>query len=128
MITKAEALELFAENKFKVEILTEKVPENGMCSVYRCGDLIDPCKGPHLPNTGRVKAFEVTKNSSSYWRADAKKETLQRVYAISFPDNKQLKEWQEIQKAAKERDHRKVGKDQELWFWHPLSPGCVFML
>jgi threonyl-tRNA synthetase len=99
-----------------------------MCSVYRCGDLIDPCKGPHLPHTGRVKAFEVTKNSSSYWRADAKKETLQRVYAISFPDNKQLKEWQEIQKAAKERDHRKVGKDQELWFWHPLSPGCVFML
>jgi threonyl-tRNA synthetase len=128
MVTKAEALELFAENKFKVEILAEKVPDDAMCSVYRCGDLIDPCKGPHLPNTSRVKSFKVTKNSSSYWRANAKNETLQRVYGISFPDPKLLKEWQKIQDIAKEKDHRKVGKDQELWFWHPLSPGCVFML
>jgi threonyl-tRNA synthetase len=128
MITKEEAIDIFGYNKFKTEILSEKVPEGALCSIYRCGDLIDPCKGPHLLNTGRVKAFKVTKNSSSYWRADASKEVLQRVYAISFPDKKQLKEWEEIQEEAKKRDHRNVGKDQELWFFHPFSPGCVFWL
>ncbi|KAL0479300.1 threonyl-tRNA synthetase [Acrasis kona] len=128
MITKDEALELFKENPFKVEILREKVPDGVMCSVYKCGDLIDPCKGPHLADTGRVRAFEVTKNSSTYWRASSDKESLQRIYGISFPDDKKLKEWQELIRQAKERDHRKIGKDQELWFFHPLSPGCVFML
>jgi threonyl-tRNA synthetase len=128
VVTKEEALDLFAGNKFKVEILSEKVPNNGTCTVYRCGDLVDPCKGPHLLHTGRVTAFNINKNSSSYWRADAKKEVLQRVYAISFPDKKMLQEWIHFQEEAKKRDHRKVGKDQELWFTHPLSPGCVFFL
>jgi threonyl-tRNA synthetase len=128
VISKEEALDMFKHNTFKVEMLAEKVPENGTCTVYRCGDLIDPCKGPHLIHTGRVQAFQVTKNSSSYWRANSERESLQRVYAISFPDKKQLKEWLHFQEEAKKRDHRKVGKDQELWFFHPVSPGCVFML
>lgn len=128
LVTKEEALELFKYSKFKTEILSEKVPEGVMCTVYRCGDLIDPCKGPHLLHTGKARAFAVTKNSSSYWRADSTKETLQRIYAISFPDKKQLKEWQHIQEEAKKRDHRNIGKDQELWFFHPYSPGMIFFL
>ncbi|KAF0981384.1 hypothetical protein FDP41_012494 [Naegleria fowleri] len=128
LVTKEEALQLFADNKFKVEILSEKVKDGDYCSVYRCGRLIDPCKGPHLLHTGKVTTFEVTKNSSSYWRADASKETLQRVYAMSFPDKKLHKEWQTLMEEAKRRDHRNIGKEQELWFFHPYAPGMVFFL
>lgn len=128
VITKEEALDLFAGNKFKVETLSEKVPDDGYCTVYRCGSLIDPCKGPHLIHTGRVTSFLVNKNSSSYWRADANRETLQRVYAISFPDKKLLDEWVHLQEEAKKRDHRKIGRDQELWFFHQLCPGMAFFL
>lgn len=128
VVTKEEALELFAYNKFKTEILAEKVPNGVSCTLYRCGDLIDPCKGPHLLNSGRIGYFHVFKNSSSYWRADASKESLQRIYAISFAEKKQLEEWIETRKKLEQLDHRNIGKDQELWFFHPLSPGCVFFL
>eukprot|EP01114_Cavostelium_apophysatum_P019971 TRINITY_DN657_c0_g1_i1.p1 TRINITY_DN657_c0_g1~~TRINITY_DN657_c0_g1_i1.p1 ORF type:complete len:712 (-),score=218.88 TRINITY_DN657_c0_g1_i1:52-2187(-) len=128
MVPKEIALEMFKYNPYKTQILREKVPEGTSCSVYRCGNLIDPCKGPHIPNTGRVKAFTVTKNSSSYWQGKAENDTLQRVYGISFPDKKLLKEWQEFQKMAAERDHRNIGKNQELFFFHPLSPGSCFFL
>lgn len=128
VVSKEEALELFKFNKYKTEILSKKVPEGGHCSVYRCGDLIDPCRGPHLPNTARVKAFTVTKNSSSYWQANAENDSLQRIYAITFPDTKQLKEWQKFQEEAAKRDHRLIGKNQDLWFFHNLSPGSCFFL
>jgi threonyl-tRNA synthetase len=128
MVTKKEALELFKYNKFKLEILNEKVKEDAMCSVYRCGDLVDPCKGPHIYNTSKIKAFSIQKNSSSYWRADSTKEVLQRVFAISFPDKALLKEWKKLVEYAKQRDHRVIGLKQELWFTHHYAPGMVFML
>jgi threonyl-tRNA synthetase len=128
LVTKKEAMELFKYNKFKVEILAEKVKDDTMCSVYRCGDLIDPCKGPHVINTSKIKAFMIDKNSSSYWRADSEKETLQRVYAISFPDKLLLKEYKKLVEFAKTRDHRTIGLKQELWFNHPFAPGMMFML
>ncbi|KAL9651597.1 hypothetical protein ABK040_001542 [Willaertia magna] len=128
LVTKEEALELFKDNKFKCEILIEKVKEGTFCTVYRCGRLVDPCKGPHLLDTSRVKTFELTKNSSSYWRANANNETLQRVYGISFPDKKLMEEWKHKIEEAKKRDHRVIGKDQDLWFFHPHAPGCVFFL
>ncbi len=103
-------LTLFQFNKYKSQILKDKVPENGFCSVYRCGNLIDPCKGPHLPNTARVKAFKVTKNSSAYWQGKAENDSLQRLYGISFPENKLLKEWEDLQAIIAERDHRVIGK------------------
>lgn len=128
MLTKAEALEMFAYNKYKVELINTKVPDGALCSAYRCGPLIDLCKGPHLPNTNRVKAFAVTKNSSSYWRGDAKNDSLQRVYGIAFPDKKQLKEYQHFIEEAKKRDHRLVGVQQQLLMFHELSPGSAFFL
>jgi threonyl-tRNA synthetase len=115
-------------NKYKHTILKEKVPENGTCTVYRCGNLIDPCRGPHIPHTGRVKGFKVVKNSSSYWKGDAKNDALQRVYGISYPTKDQLKEWERIQEEIAKRDHRTIGKQQELFFFHPLSPGSCFFL
>ncbi|RWS17731.1 threonine-tRNA ligase: cytoplasmic-like protein [Dinothrombium tinctorium] len=124
-LSKDELLEMFSYNKFKFRILNEKVKED-RTTVYRCGSLIDLCRGPHVLHTGYVKAFKVTKSSSSYWEGKAEAEKLQRVYGISFPSPKQLREWQRFQEEAAKRDHRKIGKEQELFFFHELSPGSCF--
>jgi len=79
------ALKMFDYNRFKKEIIA-KIPENETVTLYRCGPLIDLCRGPHLPNTGYVKAFNTTKLAGAYWLEKAKNEVLQRVYGISFPD------------------------------------------
>jgi len=126
MVSKADALRMFGYNPFKTLTLGDKVPEGGLCSVYRCGDLIDPCRGPHVPDTGRIKATMVVKNSSSYFRGDAKNESLQRVYGMSFPKEALLKEWKAIQEEAAKRDHRVIGKQQELFQFSDVSPGSAF--
>jgi threonyl-tRNA synthetase len=95
VVTKEEALELFADNPFKQQILTTKVLDGTRTSVYKCGDLIDLCRGPHLANTGKVKAFAATRHSATNWLGDTENDSLQRMYGISFPDKKQLKVWQE---------------------------------
>lgn len=128
ILSKSEALEMFKYNKFKYDILSAKVPEDGECTVYRCGNLIDPCRGPHLYHSGYIKAFELTKNSSTIFETEKDKSILQRVYGVAFPDKKLMKEWQDIQEILKERDHRLIGLRQELWTFNDLSPGCVFML
>jgi threonyl-tRNA synthetase len=127
-LTKQEAKEMFKTNPFKLEIITNKIPDGERCTAYRCGPLIDLCRGPHVPSTGVIKAFSVTKNSSAYWLGKAENASLQRVYGISFPDKKKLKEYEEIQRLAEERDHRKVGLQQKLFFFHELSPGSCFFL
>jgi len=101
VITKEEGLELFADNPFKVSILTTKVPDGGRTTVYRCGDLIDLCRGPHVPNTGKVKAFAATRHSATNWLGDTNNDSLQRMYGISFPDKKMLKAWQENQEKVR---------------------------
>jgi len=128
VVTKSEALELFAYNPFKSAIISTKVPDGTRTTVYRCGDLIDLCRGPHLPHTGRVKAFGLTSNSATQWLGKAGNDQLQRVYGISFPDKKMLKVWQENQAKAKERDHRIIGQKQNLFMFHELSPGSCFFL
>uniref|UniRef100_A0A672ZID3 threonine--tRNA ligase n=1 Tax=Sphaeramia orbicularis TaxID=375764 RepID=A0A672ZID3_9TELE len=126
-ISKETLLKMFKYNKFKCRILNEKVT-TPTTTVYRCGPLIDLCRGPHVRHTGKIKAMKIYKNSSTYWEGRSDMETLQRIYGISFPDSKMLKEWERFQEEAKNRDHRKIGKDQELFFFHDLSPGsCFFM-
>ncbi|XP_012262441.2 threonine--tRNA ligase 1, cytoplasmic isoform X1 [Athalia rosae] len=122
---KEDLLEMFKYNEFKVRILNEKV-KTPTTTVYRCGSLIDLCRGPHVKHTGKIKAMKVTKNSSTYWEGNSQAETLQRIYGISFPDSKQLKEWEKFQEEAAKRDHRKLGREQELFFFHELSPGSCF--
>ncbi|XP_066584638.1 threonine--tRNA ligase 1, cytoplasmic isoform X2 [Prorops nasuta] len=122
---KEDLLEMFKYNQFKVRILKEKV-NTPTTTVYRCGPLIDLCRGPHVRHTGKVKAIKITKNSSTYWEGNLNAESLQRVYGISFPDTKQLKEWEKFQEEAAKRDHRKLGREQELFFFHELSPGSCF--
>nr|CCC90392.1 putative threonyl-tRNA synthetase [Trypanosoma congolense IL3000] len=127
-LSKNDAIRLFEYTEFKSKILKTKVPENGTCTVYRCGNLIDPCRGPHLPDTGRVKAFTLTKNSSSYFEGKADNAVLQRVYGISFPKQTMLADWKKLQEEAAHRDHRVIGRHQHLFQFHEVSPGCAFWL
>ncbi|XP_053984296.1 threonine--tRNA ligase 1, cytoplasmic isoform X2 [Hylaeus volcanicus] len=122
---KEDLLEMFKYNEFKLRIINEKI-HTPTTTVYRCGPLIDLCRGPHIKHTGKVKGIKITKNSSTYWEGNANAESLQRVYGISFPDTKQLKEWEKFQEEAAKRDHRKIGREQELFFFHELSPGSCF--
>ncbi|XP_071339536.1 threonine--tRNA ligase 1, cytoplasmic [Trachinotus anak] len=126
-IKKETLLEMFKYNQFKCRILNEKVT-TPTTTVYRCGPLIDLCRGPHVRHTGKIKALKIHKNSSTYWEGKADMETLQRIYGISFPDPKMLKEWEKFQEEAKNRDHRKLGREQDLFFFHDLSPGSCFFL
>eukprot|EP01134_Creolimax_fragrantissima_P007839 CFRG7839T1 len=126
-MTKEDLLSMFAYNKFKLRILNEKVT-TPTTTVYRCGTLIDLCRGPHVRDTGKVKAMTVTKSSASFWEGKPTAENLQRVYGISFPDNKLMKEWKHMMEEAAKRDHRRIGKDQELFFFSDVSPGSCFFL
>eukprot|EP00164_Ancoracysta_twista_P005538 GFYU01007596.1.p1 GENE.GFYU01007596.1~~GFYU01007596.1.p1 ORF type:complete len:734 (-),score=272.81 GFYU01007596.1:489-2657(-) len=127
-LRKEDALEMFKHNPYKVEIISTKVPDGEHCTAYRCGPLIDLCRGPHVSNTGKIKAMEVNKHSSSYWLGKAENDSLQRVYGISFPDKKRLKEYQHFIEEAQKRDHRVLGVKQELFFFDAISPGSCFFL
>ncbi|XP_027479014.1 threonine--tRNA ligase, mitochondrial isoform X4 [Zalophus californianus] len=94
----------------------------------RCGMLVDLCRGPHLRHTGQIGGLKLLTNSSSLWRSSGASETLQRVSGISFPTAKELRAWEEWKEEAELRDHRRIGKAQELFFFHELSPGSCFFL
>ncbi|OIV93086.1 hypothetical protein TanjilG_20748 [Lupinus angustifolius] len=110
-----------------IEIITDLPPDKTI-TVYRCGPLVDLCRGPHIPNTSFVKAIACLKASSAYWRGDKNRESLQRVYGISYPDQKSLKEYLVRLEEAKKYDHRIVGVKQELIYHHEWSPGSWFFL
>ena len=112
VVTKDEALELFADNPFKLSMIKSKLPEGSSTTVYQNGPFVDLCRGPHIANTGRVKAFTTTKNSASLWLGKQGNDQLQRVYGISFPDKKEFAEWKHFQEQAAKRDHRKIGLEQ----------------
>lgn len=127
VITKEEAKNMFSENKFKLEMI-EAFPDSEVISCYRCGPMVDMCTGPHVPHTGVLKAVGVNSLSRAFWRADVNREPLQRVYGITFPDDKELKAYQHRMEEAKKRDHRNIGTQQELFFFNPVSPGSCFFL
>ena len=128
VLTRGEALEVFKDNSYKVEIINEDVKSGDEITAYQQGDFMDLCHGPHVPNTGCIKAFKLTKISGAYWRGDAKNKPLQRVYGIAFPCRKQLDEHFKMLEEAEKRDHRKLGKDLELFMFHDWSPGSAFFL
>src|SRR5690606_14377903 len=110
---------------YKVEII-ESLPDEATISCYTQGEFTDLCRGPHIPSTGLVKAFKLLTVSGCYWRADAKNQVLQRVYGTSFPDKKQLAEYLRILEEAKKRDHRRIGKDLDLFSFQDEGPGFPF--
>lgn len=128
VLSRAQALELFADNPFKVQIISAKIPEGALTTAYRCGHLVDLCTGPHLPDTSRVGAFQTMKTSAAFWLGSTDNDALQRVYAVAYPDSKQLKKHLKDLEDAKKFDHRTVGAEQSLFFFHELSPGSCFFL
>ena len=123
-LTKKEALNLFRDNPYKTEMINEL--EDEKISIYKQGNFIDFCRGPHVPSTGKLKAFKLTKLAGAYWRGDAKNKQLQRVYGISFPDKKQLNAYLTLLEEAEKRDHRKLGKELDLFSVHDEGPGFPF--
>jgi len=128
VVTKEEALDLFTYSPFKSALIQAKVPDNTRTTVYRNGDLIDLCMGPHVPHTGKIKAFKMLRCSAASWLGDANNDQLQRVYGVSFPQKKLLNAHIENLERAKERDHRRLGIEQKLFMFHQLSPGSAFFL
>lgn len=128
VLSKENLLEMFSYNKYKQHIIKDKIKDGEFTTVYRNGPLIDLCRGPHVPHTGRIETFAVMKNSASYFLGDKNNDSLQRIYGVSFPDKKQMAEHKKFLEEAAKRDHRKIGRDQELFFFHELSPGSAMWL
>ncbi len=128
VLAKAEALKVFKDNQYKIEIINEDVKAGDEISAYQQGDFIDLCHGPHVPNTGYVKAFNLTKIAGAYWRGDVKNKQLQRLYGVAFPSKGMMDEHFKMLEEAEKRDHRKLGKELELFMFHDWSPGSAFFL
>ncbi len=118
-LPKNEALKLMEGQPYKQELI-EELPEGEEISFYKQGDFTDLCAGPHLESTGKVKAVKILSSSGAYWRGSEKNKMLQRIYAISFPKASQLEEYLNFLEEAKQRDHRKIGKDLNIFMTHKL--------
>ncbi|MGE0089633.1 MAG: threonine--tRNA ligase [Bacteroidales bacterium] len=128
-ISKKDALELFTKkgDEYKVELISEL--QDGTITLYKQGNFTDLCRGPHLPNTEYIKAFKVISVAGAYWRGDEKRKQLTRVYGITFPKQKMLEEYLILLEEAKKRDHRKIGKELELFtFSQRVGPGLPLWL
>lgn len=129
VVPRNEAIKFFKDmgEHYKAEII-EDLPEDEVISLYRQGDFTDLCRGPHVPSTGKIgDAFKLMKVAGAYWRGDASKEMLQRIYATAWADKKDLKAYLEMLEEAEKRDHRKLGKEMDLFHFEPeYAPGAVF--
>ncbi len=126
---KNAAIEHFTKigEMYKVEIISDIEAEE--LSFYQCGDFLDMCRGPHLPNTGMVKAVKLLSVAGAYWRGDEKNKMLSRIYGTAFADEKALKEYLHRLEEAKKRDHRKLGRELDFFTFHEdVAPGMVFWL
>ena len=121
VLPRNEAIKLMKERNedYKIELI-EELPENEEISFYQQGEFIDLCAGPHLMSTGKVKAIKLLSSSGAYWRGNEKNKMLQRIYGISFPKSSQVEEYLAKLEEAKQRDHRKIGKELELFMTHEL--------
>jgi len=125
--SREEALRIYEKmgNKYKMEIIRE-FPEGEIVSLYKQGEFVDLCRGPHIPSTKFLKAFKLTGLAGAYWRGDERREMLTRIYGTSFRDQKELKKHLALIEEAKKRDHRKLGKELDLFSFHPEGPGFPF--
>ena len=120
----------FMEEKgepYKVELIND-LPDGEVISFYKQGDFTDLCRGPHVPNTGVIKAVKLLTSSGAYWRGDEKNKMLQRIYGISFPKASELEEYLNMLEEAKKRDHRKLGKELDLFFFDETAPGMAYWM
>ncbi|MDH5425997.1 MAG: threonine--tRNA ligase [Gammaproteobacteria bacterium] len=127
VMSRDDAVKFFRDmgEEYKAEII-ESIPPDQALSLYKQGDFIDLCRGPHVPSTGAIKAFKLTKLAGAYWRGDSNNKMLQRVYGTSWPDKKQLKAYLHRIEEAEKRDHRRIGKQMGLFHTQEEAPGMVF--
>ena len=128
-LPREEAIKFMEERKepYKVELIKE-LPEGEVISFYKQGEFTDLCRGPHLPTTGAVKAIKLLSSSGAYWRGDEHNKMLQRIYGISFPKASELEEYLNMIEEAKKRDHRKLGKELDLFFFDETAPGMAYWM
>ena len=126
-IARDDAVRLFRSmgEDFKAEIIAS-IPGNEVISLYRQGEFVDLCRGPHLPATGNIPAFKLTSVAGAYWRGDARNEQLQRIYGTAWASQKDLDVYLKRLEEAKKRDHRRLGQALDLFSLHPISPGAPF--
>nr|BAL52432.1 threonyl-tRNA synthetase [uncultured Gammaproteobacteria bacterium] len=127
VVSRQEAIEFFRQQgeEYKAKII-EEIPEGEEISLYTQGDFTDLCRGPHVPDTGRLKAFKLTKVAGAYWKGDARNEMLQRIYGTAWADQDQLKAYLHRLEEAEKRDHRRLGKQLDLFHLQEEAPGMVF--
>ncbi len=129
-ISRQEALDLFKNEPYKIELIND-LPEGETISCYYLGDdYVDLCRGPHVENTSKLQnyAFKINRVSGAYWRGNEKNKMLQRIYVYAFPDKKQLNDYINMIEEAKKRDHRKLGKELDLFFFDETAPGMAYWL
>ena len=128
VLTKEEALELFAGDPYKEELIND-LPADEVITAYEQGDFIDLCRGPHVPSTGRIQVSQLLSVAGAYWRGNSDNHMMQRVYGTAFFDKKALKDFIKMREEAKERDHRKLGKELDLFMLSPeVGAGLPFWL
>ncbi|MBL0176715.1 MAG: threonine--tRNA ligase [Ignavibacteria bacterium] len=129
-MSKSEALRMFTEkgDQYKIEIISGLDESSEKISCYSEGAFTDLCRGPHVPSAGRLKHVKLLTVSGSYWKGDAKNRQMQRIYGISFPKKKDLDEHLRLLEEAKKRDHRKLGRELDLFTFHDIAPGAPFWL
>ena len=131
VVSREQAKEIFTKRgeNFKVELIDALPEDVREVSIYTQGDYVELCRGPHLMSTGRAgKSFKLTKVAAAYWRGDSNRESLQRVYGTAFFNDKDLKAYFTLLEEAEKRDHRKIGKALELFYFDPTAPGCPYWL
>ena len=128
VITVEEGREIFAGQTYKLELLEEYAEKGWELTVYKQGDFTDLCAGPHLMSTGAIKAVKLTKVAAAYWRGDASRDSLDRLYGIAFPKTSGLEEYLKLMEEAAKRDHRRLGKELELFTLLEEGPGFPFFL
>lgn len=125
VVSKEKAEAIFKDEPYKIELI-EDLPADEQISIYRLGDFVDLCRGPHLENVKDIKAVKLTSIAGAYWRGDEKNKMLQRIYGISFTKKKELDEYLERMEEAKRRDHRKIGRELDLFSFREEGPGFPF--
>lgn len=129
VVVREEALRIYKEidDHLKIELI-EELPEGEEISIYEQGEFFDLCRGPHLPSTSKIKALKLMSIAGAYWRGNSDNQMLQRIYGTAFPKQAQLDEYLHFIEEAQKRDHRKLGKELELFMFSEESPGMPFYL
>ena len=127
-VSKEEALVMFADDKYKIDLISQMNEEDTVISVYKQGDWMDLCRGPHVESLKQLKHFKLLKTSGAYWKGDAKNPMLQRVYGICFDTKEALDDHLHLLEEAKKRDHKKLGKELDLFMISEYGPGFPFWL